>query len=137
MEGLPSQGSVPDLKRILMVEDEVDIQNIVSLTLEAVGGFEVEVCGSGAQAVERAPVFRPDLLLMDVMMPEMDGIMTLSALRKLPQTALTPVIFLTANVQPKEIEHYKELGALGVVSKPFDPLTLAATISEIWTNHHV
>lgn len=129
--------AVPVLQRILMVEDEADIQVVASLALEAVGGFEVEVCSSGAEAIERAPQFAPDLLLLDVMMPEMDGPSTLQALRQLPQTAHTPVVFMTAKVQPQEVAYYKELGAVGVVSKPFDPMTLAATINDIWNNHYV
>jgi len=127
----------PALKRILMVEDESDIQAIASLALEAVGGFEVAVCSSGYEAIERAPAFLPDLLLLDVMMPGLDGLATLGALRGLAATAQTPVIFMTANNQPHEMEHYAELGALGVVSKPFDPMTLASTIELIWNNHHV
>jgi len=137
MRAVPVTGAVPALHRILMVEDESDIQAVASLALEAVGGFEVEVCSSGAEAIVCAPRIEPDLLLLDVMMPEMDGPSTLQALRQLPQTAQTPVIFMTAKVQPQEVAYYKELGAIGVVSKPFDPMTLAATINDIWTNHHV
>lgn len=133
----PASGEVPVLARILMVEDEEDIQTVASLALEAVGGFEVEVCSSGMEAIERAPQFKPDLLLLDVMMPEMDGPDTLKALQQLPETAQTPAIFMTAKVQPQEVAHYKELGAIGVVSKPFDPMSLAATINDIWTSHHV
>ena len=125
------------LKRILMVEDGGDIRAIARLALEAIGGFEVAVCSAVSEAIARAPAFDPDLLLLDVMMPEMDGPSTLAALRQLSQTIKTPVIFMTANVQPHELAHYKELGAIGVVSKPFDPMTLATTVNDIWTNHHV
>src|SRR5258705_9071070 len=79
-----------------------------------------------------APDFAPDLILLDVMMPGMDGLMTLQALRELPATAATPVMFITAKVQPQEIAQYRELGALDVIPKPFDPMTLAATISAAW-----
>jgi CheY-like chemotaxis protein len=140
-DALPGDAPVgvttPVLRRILMVEDEEDIQVVASLALEAVGGYEVQVCSSGMEAIAQAPQIEPDLLLLDVMMPEMDGPSTLRALRQLPGTAHTPVIFMTAKVQPQEVAHYKELGAIGVVSKPFDPMTLAATINDIWTNHHV
>src|SRR5919198_1269048 len=114
------------LTRILMVEDELDIQAVAQLALEALGGFQVRVCGSGAEALQAAPAFGPDLILLDVMMPGMDGPSTLQALRAIPQTARTPIIFMTAKVQPQEIAQYKALGVLDVVAKPFDPLKLSA-----------
>lgn len=120
------------LTRILIVEDEPDIQAIAQLALEAVGGFIVRVCGSGAEALVIAPDFAPDLILLDVMMPGMNGLMAMQALRELPATAATPVMFITAKVQPQEIARYRELGALDVIPKPFDPMTLAATISAAW-----
>lgn len=120
------------LSRILMAEDEGDIQTVVKLALEMVGGFHVEVVGSGQEALRSAPHFAPDLILLDIMMPGMDGITTLKALRELPAVMATPVIFMTAKVQQHEIAHYKALGALDVISKPFDPMTLSMTISSIW-----
>jgi len=122
----------PPLTRILYVEDEPDIQAIARLALETIGGFTVEICSSGRKAIEVAPEFAPDLILLDVMMPEMDGITTFKALREIPQTVTTPVIFMTAKVQKQEIDRYKELGAVDVVPKPFDPMTLAAVIKGIW-----
>ena len=121
-----------ELKRILYVEDEDSIRTIAITVLEAVGGFTVIACGSGQQAVEAAPGAAADLILLDVMMPGMDGPATLQALRALPQTAQTPVIFMTAKVQAGEIQQYKSLGALDVIAKPFDPMTLSEQISEIW-----
>jgi two-component system OmpR family response regulator len=123
------------LHRILLVEDEADIQTVAQLALESVGGFTVEVCSSGYEAIDRAPGFAPDLILLDVMMPRLDGPATLKALRQLPQTAVTPVVFITAKVQPHEIERFKEMGALDVIAKPFDPMTLSATVSNIWQTH--
>lgn len=123
------------LTRILYVEDEPDIQTVGRLALETVGGYTVEVCSSGKEALARAPAFRPDLILLDVMMPEMDGPTTLRALRDLPQTADTPVIFITAKVQAQEVAQYKALGALEVIAKPFDPMTLSSSIREIWEGH--
>jgi len=120
------------LERILLVEDDQDIQAVEQLALEAVGGFTVRICSSGSQALDQMPSFSPDLILLDVMMPGMDGPTTLAALRTRPESAHTPVIFMTAKVQPGEIAHYKELGALGVISKPFDPMTLSETIRTIW-----
>jgi two-component system OmpR family response regulator len=122
------------LERIMMVEDEPDIQTIARLALETVGGFTVEICGSGMEALEVAPTWQPDLILLDVMMPEMDGPTTFQKLKALPGTSMVPVVFMTAKVQPKEIESYKALGAIDVVAKPFDPMTLAETIKSIWTH---
>jgi two-component system OmpR family response regulator len=121
-----------ELKRILFIEDEASIRTIAVTVLEAVGGFAVIACNSGKQALEAAPVANADLILLDVMMPEMDGPATLKALRKVPQTAQTPAIFMTAKVQTSEILHYKSLGAIDVIAKPFDPMTLSAQINEIW-----
>ncbi len=126
----------PPLTRILMVEDEADIQAVARLALQAIGGFTVEICSSGSEAIEKAPTFASELLLLDVMMPGMNGPSTLKALRDLPQTAATPAIFMTAKVQPSEITQYKAMGALDVIAKPFDPMTLSATINTIWAQYH-
>ena len=120
------------LRRILYVEDDPDIRTVATLALETVGGFEVKVCASGEEAIEKAPGFAPDLLLIDVMMPGLDGPSTLEALRKLPGTAAVPVLFITAKVQPSEVARYMELGVLDVIPKPFDPMTLAASIRAIY-----
>lgn len=120
------------LNRILYVEDEPDIQAVARLALEAVGGFTVEVCSSGEEALGKAQQFAPDLILLDVMMPGMDGPTTMQALRKLPALETTPVVFMTAKVQPQEVAQYKDLGAIDVVAKPFDPMTLADSIRAIW-----
>ncbi|MDH5181376.1 MAG: response regulator [Gammaproteobacteria bacterium] len=120
------------LHKILYVEDEVDIQAIAQIALEDIGGFSVLVCSTGAEAIKTAPDFKPDLILLDVMMPGMDGPSTLEALRKLPELATTPVVFMTAKVQPQEIEYFKSLGAVEVIAKPFDPLKLPELISKAW-----
>ena len=125
-----------ELKRILYVEDEPDIQAVAKLALENIGGYTVEVCSSGSEALAKAPEFAPDLILLDVMMPEMDGIGTYKALREIAETATTPVVFMTAKVQKHEIEGYKELGAVNVITKPFDPMTLSETIKAIWARCH-
>ncbi|MEO5660082.1 MAG: response regulator [Polaromonas sp.] len=124
---------LPDLKRILYVEDEPDIRFVAQMALQAVGGFTVIACTSGQEALDAAPDARADLLLLDVMMPGMDGPSTLKALREMPATANTPVIFMTAKVQATEVALYKMLGALEVIPKPFDPMELAAQIQRIWT----
>jgi two-component system, OmpR family, response regulator len=124
------------LQRILYVEDEPDIQAIARMALELVGGFQVKVCGSGEEALREVRSFAPDLILLDVMMPGMDGPGTLAALRALPGLATVPVAFMTAKVQPHEVAHYISLGALDVIAKPFDPMALAAQVRQIWSSHH-
>jgi CheY-like chemotaxis protein len=115
----------------MYVEDDPDIRAIAEIALEDVGGFTARLCESGAQALDAAPAFDPELVLLDVMMPGMDGPETLRALRELPGMAQVPVIFMTARLQRSEIEEYRCLGAVGVIPKPFDPMTLAEQISEI------
>jgi CheY-like chemotaxis protein len=124
------------LTRILYVEDEPDIQTVARLALETLGGFTVEICSSGNEALSRAPGFQPQLILLDVMMPAMDGPITLRMLRELPQFASTPVIFMTAKVQPGEVAGYKEIGAVDVIPKPFDPMTLSSQVQAIWERCH-
>lgn len=125
-----------ELKRILYVEDEPDIQTVAQLALEMVGGFTLETCSSGREALEKIAAFNPQLILLDVMMPGMDGPATLGKLRELPQFAHTPVIFMTAKVQPSEVAAYKQIGAVDVIPKPFDPMTLGSQVSAIWERCH-
>lgn len=125
------------LTRIMMVEDEPDIQAVARVALETVGGLTVEMCSSGKEALERVPGAQPQLILMDVMMPGMDGPSTLRELRARPDTKAIPIIFMTAKVQPQEVANFKMIGALGVIPKPFDPMTLAATVRSIWEKEHV
>jgi CheY-like chemotaxis protein len=124
------------LETILMVEDEPDIQTVAKLSLESIGGFKVEVCSSGQEAIEKAADIKPDLILLDVMMPGMDGPTTLLELKKIPQLSNTPVVFMTAKVQPQEIQQYKEYGAIDVIPKPFDPMSLAENLNSIWTRYN-
>ncbi|MCO6411310.1 MAG: response regulator [Thiogranum sp.] len=124
------------LERILYVEDEPDIQAVARIALETVGGFTVKICSSGKEALDSAADFDADLILLDVMMPGMDGPSTLRALRRVPQLADTAAMFMTAKVQPQEVEHLISLGALDVIAKPFDPMTLAAQITDTWNRHH-
>ena len=120
------------LKRVMYVEDEPDIQAVARLALELVGGFTVKVCSSGEEALREAEAFAPEMILLDVMMPGMDGPTTLKALRALPALATVPVAFMTAKVQPQEVARYTDLGALGVIAKPFDPMTLASDVRRLW-----
>ena len=121
-----------ELQRILMADDDSDIRTVAEISLTAVGGFTVEVCGSGREALERAPAFGPDLILLDVMMPGMDGPTTLKGLREIPALAQTPVIFMTAKVQPREVAQLVACGALDVLAKPFDPMALPDALRRIW-----
>ena len=122
------------LNKILYVEDEPDIQAIATMALEMVGGFTVKICSSGEEALAEVESFAPDLILLDVMMPGMDGPTTLKALREKPGLKNLPIAFMTAKVQPQEIEYYKSLGALDAIAKPFDPMTLADKVSAIWAS---
>lgn len=123
------------LKRILLVEDDPDIQTVTSMALGSFGGYTVHVCGSAREALDSAASFKPDLILLDVMMPGMDGLDTLKALREIPATATTPVIFLTARVQPADVALYNELDSLAVIRKPFEPTALVETIHGLWARY--
>ncbi len=122
------------MQRILFIEDEKDIQEVAQLALESIGGYTVEVCSSGAEALDRVVAFAPDLILLDVMMPDMDGPSTLEALRKIPETASTPIIFMTAKSQAREIQRFKKLSTLEVITKPFDPMALSDQVAGIFKN---
>ncbi|MCD1646106.1 response regulator [Marinobacter adhaerens] len=126
-----TSGNSTSISRVLYVEDDPDIRAIAEIALQEVGGLEAALCESGAVAVETAPGFDPELFLLDVMMPGMDGPTTLKALRELDGMAEVPVIFMTARLQSSEIREYRELGALGVIPKPFDPMTLSDQIAEM------
>lgn len=117
-----------DTYRVLYVEDEPYIRTVARVALEGVGGFDVEVAASGREGIEKARVFEPDVILLDEMMPGMDGLATFRALREDPQTASIPVVFVTAKVQPHEILEYKRLGAVAVIPKPFDPFALPSDV---------
>ncbi len=122
--------------KVLYVEDEPDIREIVCMSLELGGDIYPEAVSSGREALARVEHLRPDMILLDVMMPEMDGPTTLGEFRKLTATANVPVVFTTAKVQRSEVERLLSLGAIAVIPKPFDPLTLADRVKEIWRAHH-
>jgi len=128
--------AIPTLQNILYVEDEPDIQAVTKIALESIGGFTLEVCNSGQEALAKCENITPDLILLDVMMPEMDGPTTLSEIRKISGFEHIPVIFMTAKVQPQEIAHFKSIGAIEVIAKPFDPMTLSQTVNTIWSEYH-
>lgn len=124
------------LTKILYAEDEEDIREIAILAIESIGGFELVSCNSGEGVIELAHSFLPQLILLDVMMPVMDGPATLAALKKDEELKHIPVVFLTAKIMNQEIQAFKDMGAIDIIAKPFDPMTLADQIREIWVKHH-
>lgn len=118
-------------RRILVVDDDEAIRDVVRTGLEVVARWTVQVAENGAQALTLCSADPPDAVLLDVMMPTMDGPTTFSRLQDNPRTRSVPVIFLTAKVQPAERRHYEGLGVAGVLAKPFDPLALPGQISDL------
>ena len=118
------QGSEMGRIRILHVDDEPDIRKVVQLSLGLDPDFSVRSCASGRDALAATADWSPDLVLLDVMMPDMDGPTTLARLRERPATIKVPIVFMTARAETSDIEHYMSLGAAGVIAKPFDPMTL-------------
>jgi len=118
-------------RRVLIVDDEDDIREVAQMSLEMVAGWEVIPARSGDEGVRLAAESRPDAILLDVMMPGMDGPATASLLRERPETADIPVILLTAKVQPADRRRLESLGVAGVLAKPFDPMELANQVSSL------
>lgn len=117
--------------RILIIDDEDDIREVAALSLETVAGWEVTTASSGALGLQRAIDYQPDAILLDVMMPGMDGPSTFRELRKNPATAHIPVLLLTAKVQSTDQRRFADLGVNAVLFKPFDPLTLSTQIAGV------
>lgn len=120
------------LEKILYVEDDDIIAEIVKMTLEDLGGFEVQHRSSGPEGLAAIPTFQPQLILLDVMMPGMDGLETLKHIQRMPQYKQIPVIFITAKAQAHEQQKYVDEGALGVIVKPFDPSTLCDRVQSMY-----
>ena len=118
--------------KILHVDDEADIRSVTKLALESIGGFNVVSCASGREALESVVEVVPDLIVMDVMMPELDGPATLSELQKIPVAQSIPVIFMTAKTMQEEIDKLIGFGAIGVIAKPFNPMQLSKDVERIW-----
>lgn len=117
--------------KVLYVDDEADIREVATMSLELDPEIEVLACSSGQQALEEAACWHPAVILLDVMMPGMDGPGTLAALRSSPETNSIPVIFITARAQQSEIDGFIALGAIGVIPKPFDPMDLARRVRRL------
>jgi CheY-like chemotaxis protein len=115
----------------LYVDDEPDIRELVTIALQFDDDLDVRTCCSGAEALDLVSEFHPHIVLLDVMMPDLDGPTTLSHLRRIPGCADIPVVFFTAKVLPGEVERFRRLGAAAVLPKPFDPLTLAQQVREM------
>lgn len=120
------------LRRVLVVDDEADIRDLVALALRRDGQLTVETCGDARRAVSRAEAFGPQLILLDVMMPGLDGTAVLAELKSRPPLDEIPVVFLTAKAQPDEVARYRALGAFEVIRKPFNAMKLPATLARLW-----
>ncbi|SDZ95276.1 response regulator [Alkalimonas amylolytica] len=121
-----------ELTRVMHVEDDESIRMVAEMALADVAGFELLSCDGGHSALRQAEAFAPELILLDVMMPKMDGLQTLAELRKLPSLAATPVVFMTAKIQQAEKQQYLDAGAIAVVEKPFEPMELGDTLRELY-----
>jgi CheY-like chemotaxis protein len=122
-------------RRILLIDDESDIREVAGLALQLVGGWKVTTAASGAEGIARAGAEQPDAILLDVMMPELDGAATYRLLQADPATREIPVVLLTAKVQADDRRRFAALGVRGVLAKPFDPLALSGEVSSAlgWT----
>ncbi len=117
--------------KVLVVDDEDDIRRIAVLSFSAVGGMEVAEASGGREGIRKAREERPDVVLLDMMMPGMDGLATFQALRADPETSQIPVVFLTAKAMTAEVDRLKALGARGVLIKPFDPMALPGELLKL------
>ena len=121
-----------NLREILYVDDEPDIREIVQMALGLVPTLSVSTADSGTRALQSMQASKPDLVLLDVMMPNMDGPTTLQQMRSRPELQAIPVIFMTAKAMPQEVARFRALGAAAVIAKPFDPMLLAEHVLAIW-----
>lgn len=124
-----------DLK-ILYAEDEPDVQTVVEITVQSMSNHDIKVCSNGRQLLNCVEEYNPDLILLDVMMPEMDGPTTFENLMLNEGTKDIPVIFMTAKAQTHEVEIFMKSGVIGIITKPFDPLVLCSELEKIWERHN-
>jgi len=124
------------LQRVLIADDEPDILEISRIALESVGGFEVLVCSSGEMLLERLSGFQPDLIVVDVLMPDMTGPEVFEEIRRRPEFDEVPVIYLTGVIQEEELADLRNTGVADIILKPFDPMTLADRINGVWKGTH-
>lgn len=123
------------LRRILCADDESDMRMLIKMALENVGGFSVTACASGRELLDKAPDSNADLIILDAVMPSMSGLETLKLLREIESCSNTPVLFMTGKAREAEAE-FMAAGAIGVVTKPFDPIYLAQDVKTLWERHH-
>lgn len=116
----------------MIADDESDILEVARIALEMVGGYEVVVCESGGELLQRAPDFDPDLIIVDVLMPDLGGHEVFEQLRNLEEFNNTPIIFLTGLIHEDELDVLRSYGAADIILKPFDPMTLADRVAGIW-----
>lgn len=121
-------------EKILMIDDEDDIRTVAQMSLQTVGGFQVVLASGGEEGLKVSEKEKPDLIILDVMMPGLDGPGTLKRLKENPESAHIPVVFLTAKAQQMELEELKSMGAAGVLTKPFDPMKLPELVREYLTS---
>lgn len=126
----------PILKNLLYIEDDCDIRELVKISLNSLGNIHVDTCVNGKDALEKSKILKPQLVLLDVVMPGISGPNVFHQLKQLPHYHNVPFVFLTAKAQEEEVQEYLEMGAAGVISKPFDPVELPAIITEIWEDFH-
>jgi CheY-like chemotaxis protein len=122
-----------ELKSILYVEDDLHVRTTAKLVMEVIGKFDVRECSSGREALIAARDFQPDLILLDVLMPELDGVNTLAMLRRLPHLANTPALFVTGLTSEADLARYMEAGAIGVIPKPVMPMRLTGQLHTLWS----
>lgn len=124
------------LERVLYIEDEEDIRIVADIALKTIGGLDTRCCASGPEGLATLETFPAQLILLDVMMPGMDGPSVLSEIRNNEQYQNTPVVFITAKVQADEVDQLLSLGANAVISKPFEPMDMAQKLKDIWEDFH-
>lgn len=124
------------LRRILLADDEPDILEISKIAIETIGGYEVAVCTSGKELLEQLIAFEPDLIVVDVLMPDLTGPQVLEELRRVPEYANTPVVYLTGVMQREGVDDLRATGVVDIILKPFDPMTLADRLEAIWKEFH-
>lgn len=124
------------LKRVLLADDEPDLLEIARIALENLGGFEVATCRSGEELLALLPVFKPDLVVIDVLMPDMGGLEVFLSVRGTAGFESVPVVFLTGLVLESDLQQLRDHGAADIIIKPFDPMTLAERIGRIWAAAH-
>ena len=123
------------LKSILYVEDDLHVRTTATLVMQVIGKFDVRECGSGREALLAARDFQPDLILLDMLMPELDGVNTLAMLRRMPHLAEVPALFVTGLTSEADVARYMQAGAIGVIPKPVMPMRLSGQLQSLWRRH--